>query len=60
MLNRGTQETYPPGSTFKLVVAAAALSNGYTPQSTVKGGFELDLPQSSNTIRNDGRLQLRW
>lgn len=54
MSNRATQEIYPPGSTFKLVVAAAALSNGYTPESTVKGGTTLDLPASGDTITNEG------
>ncbi|MGH3508089.1 MAG: peptidoglycan D,D-transpeptidase FtsI family protein [Nocardioidaceae bacterium] len=53
-LNRATQDVWPPGSTFKLVVAAAALSNGYTPQSTVKGGTSFDLPQSTDTIQNEG------
>ena len=53
-LNRATQDIWPPGSTFKLVVAAAALSNGYTPQSTVKGGTSFDLPQSTDTIQNEG------
>jgi penicillin-binding protein A len=52
-LNRATQEIYPPGSTFKLVTSAAALSNGYTPNSTVKGGTVFDLPQSSDTIKNE-------
>ena len=54
MTNRASQEIYPPGSTFKLVVAAAALSNGYSPDSTVKGGTTLDLPQSSATLTNEG------
>ncbi len=53
MLNRGTQAIYPPGSTFKLVVAAAALSNGYTPETAVKGGTGLKLPQSTHVIRNE-------
>jgi peptidoglycan glycosyltransferase len=51
--NRATQELYPPGSTFKLVTAAAALSNGYSSDSLVKGGSSLDLPQSSRPLRNE-------
>ncbi|MDQ4049318.1 MAG: penicillin-binding protein 2 [Actinomycetota bacterium] len=38
LLNRATQSRYPPGSTFKVVTAAAALDSGkYTPQSVVDG-----------------------
>lgn len=53
MLNRATQEIYPPGSTFKLVVASAALSHGYSPDSIVKGGYALDLPLSTDDIHNE-------
>lgn len=38
MFNRATQASYPPGSTFKVVTAAAALDSGeYTPESVVDG-----------------------
>jgi peptidoglycan glycosyltransferase len=53
MLNRATQEIYPPGSTFKLVVSAAALQHGYTPDTLVKGGSFLDLPQTSHNLTNE-------
>jgi penicillin-binding protein A len=36
--NRSTQAGYPPGSTFKVVTASAAIDSGrYTPNSTVNG-----------------------
>jgi penicillin-binding protein A len=54
MLDRGVQEVYPPGSTFKLVTAAAALSSGqYTPDTKVQGGTRLDLPQTSTDLVNE-------
>jgi penicillin-binding protein A len=38
MLNRTTQELYPPGSTFKVVTATAALDSGkITPDSVIDG-----------------------
>jgi peptidoglycan glycosyltransferase len=59
LLNRAIQLTLPPGSTFKLVTASAAIESGkYTADSQVPGGVTYQLPQttgSSGEIDNEGR-----
>ena len=47
-------DTYAPGSTFKLIVAAAALKAGYSPETLINAPVELDLPLTSATIQNYG------
>jgi peptidoglycan glycosyltransferase len=46
-------DLYPPGSTFKLVTSAAALSNGYDLESQLDGPASLDLPQTTANLDND-------
>ena len=54
LLNRAVQTTLPPGSTFKIVTASAAIQTGrYTSTSLVPGGPSYQLPQSSNIVHNE-------
>ena len=52
LINLATLRRYPPGSTMKVVTAAAALEAGETPDSTYPDPPELDLPLTNETLSN--------
>ncbi|MER7078919.1 cell elongation-specific peptidoglycan D,D-transpeptidase [Saccharopolyspora kobensis] len=55
MSNRAVSEIYPPGSTFKMITTAAALQNGYKPDSKVETAARIPLPgTASATLPNYG------
>lgn len=52
--NSAIETVVPPGSTFKIVTTAAALSSGkYTPTSQVPGASSMKLPLSSSVLHNE-------
>jgi peptidoglycan glycosyltransferase len=53
-LNRAIEDNFPPGSVFKVIVSAAALADGYTPETVIPAPDLLTLPNTSTTLENFG------
>jgi peptidoglycan glycosyltransferase len=54
MLNRALRQTYPPGSTFKVIISSAAVKAGKTAESTVEDPLRYTPPQTTRFIENFG------
>ncbi|WP_273353875.1 penicillin-binding transpeptidase domain-containing protein [Corynebacterium resistens] len=54
LLNRSTQQTQPPGSTFKVVTTTAALMAGDDENTSVTGANQITLPGTNTTLENYG------
>lgn len=53
LLDKAANEVFPPGSTFKTVVAASALEAGANENTRVKAGRSYRPPRSGQAINND-------
>lgn len=54
LTNQATDERHSPGSVFKVIVAAAALADGYTPDTVVPAPATYTLPGTSTPLLNFG------
>ncbi len=52
--NQAISQRYSPGSIFKVIVSAAALEDGFTPETVVPAPTTLQLPGTSTDLTNFG------
>jgi peptidoglycan glycosyltransferase len=52
LANRALSERFEPGSVMKVIDSAAALQNGFTPQTAITGGSSYQAPQAGEPIGN--------